>query len=166
MKSFLSQFGWQVFGVLRGFDRIRFRGTFCQLATASGMIAMLRYCKVLFKDFGQFAERTTKSFRNSVESMAAAAAVPVQYLSRSETDKEQLVNRVAKQRTSGPGLVAVHSAVESATHSRSIATGNRRFSNCARRAASVCTITHTSTTRRSDGRTRGCRRGFRGTSTS
>jgi hypothetical protein len=76
------------------------------------MIAMLRHCKVLFKDFGRFADRTTKCFRESVEGMATAANVPVQYLARSETDKEQLVNRIAAERGPGPGVLAVLSAVE------------------------------------------------------
>jgi hypothetical protein len=113
MKSFILQHGSQTLGVLRGFDRIRFRGTFRQLATASGMTSMLRHCKVLFKDFKQFAERTTKCFRDSVEGMAAVAAVPVQYLSRPETDKEQLINRIeAARNPDASDVVAVLSAVE------------------------------------------------------
>jgi hypothetical protein len=113
MKSFVARFGSQIYGVLRGFDRIRFRGTFRQLATVSGMTTMLSFSKVLFKDFGPFAERTTKRFREGVEGVAAQAGRPIQYLSRPETDKEQLVDRIANAQPAGRGgILAILSAVE------------------------------------------------------
>ena len=46
MKKFLSCHAKPVRGVLSGFDRIRFRGTFRQLAHREGMSSILSYLKV------------------------------------------------------------------------------------------------------------------------
>ncbi len=113
MRSFLQRHAAHVWGALRGFDRIRFRGTFRQLATVQGMTSMLAYSKVLFKDFRSFAERVTDQFRDGVIAVAEAAGRPVQYLTTPEIDKEQLINDVARDQGVGPsGVLAVLSAVE------------------------------------------------------
>lgn len=113
MKSFLESHAPHIFGVLRGFDRVRFRGTFRQLATVNGMMSMLSFCKVLLKDFGAFAEQTTKRFREGVESVAAQAGQSIRYLPRPEINKEQLVDRAVREAGVGPeGILAILSAVE------------------------------------------------------
>lgn len=113
MRSFLGRHAPHIFGVLRGFDRIRFRGTFRQLATVSGMTTMMSFSRVLLKDFGAFAEHTTRRFRESVEGVAARAERPVEYLSRPETDKEQFVDRIEKEEgAAAGGVLAVLSTVE------------------------------------------------------
>jgi hypothetical protein len=113
MKSFLERHASNILGVLRGFDRVRFRGTFGRLATVSGMDQMLTFSKVLFKDFKAFAERTTDRLRAGVEDVATAAGRPVQYLPRSEEDKEQRVDAILREQGVGPnGVLAVLSAVE------------------------------------------------------
>jgi hypothetical protein len=113
MKSFLERHASHVFGVLRGFDRIRFRGTFRQLATVSGMTTMLSFSHVLFKDFGSFAERVTKRFREGVQAVAAQAKRPIHHISRTEIDKEKLVDAIEKKQGAGPGgVLAILSAVE------------------------------------------------------
>lgn len=113
MKSFLERHAPRLFGVLRGFDRIRFRGTFRQLATVNGMETLLRFSSVLLKDFGAFAEQATRRFRESVEGVAARTGRSIRYLARPEIDKEQFVNRIEREQGVGPGgVVAVLSAVE------------------------------------------------------
>lgn len=113
MKSFLQRHAPQVYGVLRGFDRVRFRGTFRQLAAVSGMMKMLSFSKVLLKDFGTFAQDATVRFRQGVEAVAERSGRPIQYLSRPEIDKEQLVDRIAKEQGSGTGgVLAILSTVE------------------------------------------------------
>ena len=113
MKSFLERHASDIFGVLRGFDRIRLRGTFRQLATVSGMTTMLNFSRVLFKDFGAFAERSTQRFCEGVEEVAARAGRPIRYLARPEINKEQLVDEIKKTEDVGPGsVVTVLSAVE------------------------------------------------------
>jgi hypothetical protein len=113
MKSFVQRHASNVLGVLRGFDRVRFRGTFRQLATVQGLTDMLSFSKVLFKDFKSFAERMTDQFRDGVTGVADAAGRPVRYLTRPEDSKEQLVDEIAKDQGVGPsGVLAVLSTVE------------------------------------------------------
>ena len=69
MKKFLARHAEEVLGVLSGFDRVRFRGTFRQWAYVDGMISILWYLGVLFKDFAGFAEKTTARFRAGVEAL-------------------------------------------------------------------------------------------------
>jgi hypothetical protein len=70
MKKFLARHAARVLGVLSGFDRVRFRGTFRQLAHLSGMMSILSYLHVLLKDFGDFSQQTTARFRDGVEDLA------------------------------------------------------------------------------------------------
>jgi hypothetical protein len=113
MKSFLKRHASRVFGVLRGFDRIRFRGTFRQLATVSGMTTMLSFSKVLFKDFGSFAEQATQRFREGVQAVAAQVGRPIRHVLRAEVDKEKLVDGIEKEQGAGRGgVLAILSATE------------------------------------------------------
>ncbi|MCI0355817.1 MAG: hypothetical protein L0099_12370, partial [Acidobacteria bacterium] len=113
MKKFISQHAEEVLGVLSGFDRIRFRGTFRQLAHANGMFSILCYLRVLLKDFRAFAEQTTARFRAGVEAMALRTDRPVQYLPSPQTNQEELVQQVLRERGVGlEGAIANFSTLE------------------------------------------------------
>jgi hypothetical protein len=113
MKSFLKQHAPRILGILSGFDRLRFRGTFRQLATVRGMTMMVNFSRVLWKDFGAFAEQATQRFRAGVEGMAVEAGRAVRYLASPAIDKEQLVDQLVQEHGVGPGgLLAILSAVE------------------------------------------------------
>jgi hypothetical protein len=113
MKKFLTHYADQVSGVLNGFDRIRFRGTFRQLAHTSGMLSILAYLRVLRKDFHTFAEETTTRIRTGVQALAARVERPVQYLASPQTDKEALVQARLRDQGPGPqGVVAILSSIE------------------------------------------------------
>lgn len=113
MKKFISHHSEHVLGVLSGFDRIRFRGTFRQLANTKGMMIVLCYLHVLLKDFGKFVQQTTDTLRAGVEAMANRAGRPVQYLHSPQTNKEELVQNILREKGIGPqGVIAVLSTVE------------------------------------------------------
>jgi len=113
MKKFLARHAARVLGVLSGFDRVRFRGTFRQLAHLSGMMSILSYLHVLLKDFGDFSQQTTARFRDGVEDLARRADRPVQYLASPQTNKEELVQQQFREKGVGPsGVIAVLSSVE------------------------------------------------------
>lgn len=113
MKSFLQQHARNILGTVQGFDRLRFRGTFRQLAYTDGMLSMLSFLRVLLKDFGEFAEQTTTKLRSGVQAVANQAGQPIRYLSSSSIDKERLVNEILRQQGVGSeGIIAVLSAVE------------------------------------------------------
>ena len=113
MKKFITrQAGW-ILGTLSGFDRIRFRGTFRQLAHCEGMSSILAYLHVLLKDFKAFAEETTERFCAGMEKTAQRADRTVRYLPSSRIDKEELVQRLWREQGVGKhGVIAVFSALE------------------------------------------------------
>ena len=113
MKKFLSCHAKPVRGVLSGFDRIRFRGTFRQLAHREGMSSILSYLKVLLKDFRVFAEQSTARLQAGVEAVALKAGRAVQYLPSPQTNKEELVQKTLRENGVGKGgVIAVLSTVE------------------------------------------------------
>lgn len=113
MKKFLAQHGQQLLGVLSGFDRIRFRGTFRRLAYADGMMSLLNHLNVLLKNFRTFADQTTQRFRAGVEEFAERSGRPIKYLESPQENKEALVQKVLQEQGCGKnGVIAVFSTVE------------------------------------------------------
>lgn len=113
MKKFLARHGQQVLGVLSGFDRLRFRGTFRQLAHTDGMMSILDYLHVLLKNFGTFVDQTTQRFRAGMEEFAKRSDRPIEYLASPQENKEQLVQQILKERgVSRNGTIAIFSTVE------------------------------------------------------
>lgn len=111
--SFIQQQAGRVWGVLSGFDRIRFRGTVRLLANVAGLRSFLSYRKVLLKDFCQFAQDLRDQVQASIESVATKAGKTPLYVASSSTDKEQLVREIqAKEGIADNGLVAVLKTVE------------------------------------------------------
>ena len=70
MQTFLDQHKENILGVLTGFDRIVFRGTFRNLSYVEGMEKFLGFHRVAFGHFGEFAERTTKRIRTHAREFA------------------------------------------------------------------------------------------------
>jgi hypothetical protein len=113
MKKFLTVYGDQVLGVLSGFDRIRFRGTFRQLAYTDGMMSVLSHLSVLLKNFRTFVDHATQHFKAGIEDCAKRSDRPIEYLASPATNKEQLVQKLFQER--GPsrnGVVAIFSTIE------------------------------------------------------
>jgi hypothetical protein len=112
MDEFLRRFGEKVIGVLHGFDRLRFRGSKRGLCYAQGMLGFLWQVQVLLKDFGEFAEDTTNTLCQAIESRAEEMDLPTIYLASSDESKEEraLANAQEKGLSSGP--IAVLSCVE------------------------------------------------------
>ncbi len=57
MQTFLDRHREKIVGVLSGFDRILFRGTWRCLEYQKGFEAFLATHRVLYKDFRTFAQR-------------------------------------------------------------------------------------------------------------
>lgn len=113
MRSFLQRYAGQVLGVVSGFDRLRFRGTFRQIAYCQGFDKALTTLGILLKDFGAFVQQTSARLKESVEKVADRAGLKVEYLSSPQIDKEKLVDkRIANQQIGRGGVLAVFSAVE------------------------------------------------------
>ena len=112
MQLFLQRHAADVTGVLSGFDRLRFRGTFRLIANARGLMSLMAHLGVLAKDFKQFALGVSAHVRAAVADVAAAAGRPVLYLPSSGTDKEQVARALAARDHVRHGLIGVWGCVE------------------------------------------------------
>jgi hypothetical protein len=115
MTSFLQRFGAEILGVLSGFDRIRFRGSLPRLANTRVFSLWLAALGIPLKDFSREAAARTQQLRAALETKAAEAGRPVEYL-QGFANKEVLVQR-RRQRdgTSPGGLVCAFSTLENCT---------------------------------------------------
>ena len=112
MKLFLHRFGSKILGVLRGFDRVRLRGTLPRLANTGGLFRWLEGAGILFNDFPGYAQARTRQLREALEEKAAEAGRPVEYLHGS-TNKEALVQQCRLRDGAAPGgLIAAFSTLE------------------------------------------------------
>ena len=112
VHDFITRHASKITGVLRGFDRLLFRGHLTRLNFAEGVEAFLRRQGVLKKDFGALAEQVTAMIRQEAESVAAAVGRPTTYLESSTVRKEDVARRLLREHPVESGLVAVLSCVE------------------------------------------------------
>lgn len=112
MQSFLRIHEANIKGVLSGFDRIRFLGTFRVLSAIPGLFTWMNEQRVLLKEFRSFSLGLTDKLRQSVESVAAAAGQSIRYLASSMLSKEELVRELLRRENIQEGLVCVLSCVE------------------------------------------------------
>ncbi len=73
MKRLITQPEQQIIGVLKGWDRVRFRGTLRILSCVKGVLAWMLEQKVLFQEFAGFSKGLTDRWKRSVEGVASAA---------------------------------------------------------------------------------------------
>lgn len=112
METFVQRFASCVTGVLSGFDRVLFRGTFLPLAYASGLMRYLWACRVLLKDFGDWSEGLTARVRAASERAMEEAGRPVVYLADPSASKEAYAREVALRDGVSEGPVCLLKAVE------------------------------------------------------
>ena len=103
----------RIYGVIEGLDRIRFRGTERMLSNMNGFRLVLGKLGVLLKDFGAWAEKTTRQLRSSCSNRAQELGIPMQYLRRSGVDKDGLAREIAQEQGIGKdGSICMFSTLE------------------------------------------------------
>jgi hypothetical protein len=112
MQSFLERHQADVLGVLSGFDRVRFCGRLGTLSYLKGFDAFLGAHRVLYKDFGKFAERVSDRVKAHARAFAERVGRPLEYLESSRVSKEDVAGRIAKRDGITQGLVCVLTCVE------------------------------------------------------
>jgi hypothetical protein len=112
MLQFVARFASLIYGVLSGFDRIRFRGTHRAISHARGFDAMLHVHGVLLKDYSSYVESVTARLTKQVVADAAALGVPILYVERSSQSKEDLAAQLAAKAGRTHGLLAILKALE------------------------------------------------------
>jgi hypothetical protein len=82
MERFLAQHGQAIVGVLCGFDRVCFRGSLPSICNLRSLLVFLSYRNILFKDFGEFAQRQSEVRVSHAERYAQQQGRPVIYFNR------------------------------------------------------------------------------------
>jgi hypothetical protein len=113
MNAFVQQHVKSVIGILRGWDRLRFRGTVRMLANLAGMKRFLECKGRWFKEFGDYALQTSRQVRSASLQVAESAGRPVIHLDSPVAGKEQIALDIAQRDGIKEGLIAVVTAVES-----------------------------------------------------
>ncbi len=112
MEEFIRLHRPLITGVVRGFDRVLFRGTPRLIASVSGMGAWLSYLGVLRKDFGAFAQDVTERLKRAAQAVAEQRGRPVRYLPSSSENKEGVAREIARRDGITEGLVCVLTSLE------------------------------------------------------
>lgn len=112
MEQFIALHRESILGVLAGFDRMVFRGSFKSISYVKGMEIFLSAHGVLLKDFQRFANRCTAQLSSHAQAVAAKAGRPYRYLESSGVDKEGLARSIAEKDGVKDGLICVLSCVE------------------------------------------------------
>jgi len=138
VKSFIQRHASSVMGVLNGFDRLRFRGTFRWMCYAGGLGRYLSAIGVRLTQFKEFTQNVTAQVRESIEGVARTAGRPIEYLAKPSTSKEGYARAIAERDGIREGLIAVFYAVEpcrSFRIGRDKATGFIEVENALRKCA-------------------------------
>ena len=99
-------------GVLSTFDRIIIKGYSLQLSNVNQMGYFLSHNNVLLKDFGEYAEKVTKSLCEHIENIAKVNNRPYQFLYGNDIDKGELARKILEENPIQDGLIGIFSNIE------------------------------------------------------
>ena len=112
MKEFVRRHAASVTGVISGFDRLRFRGTWRLGASVRGLRRFMSHVGVLLKDAGQWMNECTEQVKKASLAVADAQGRPVEYVNDPSARKEDIAREIAERDGITEGLVCVLTAVE------------------------------------------------------
>lgn len=112
MLDFITRHASKITGVLKGFDRLLFRGHLSRLNFVEGVESFLRHQGALKKDFDVLAKGITTLICAEAESVAATFDRPARYLQSSTVRKEDVARKLLKDHPVESGLVCILSCVE------------------------------------------------------
>jgi hypothetical protein len=112
MQTFLDRHREKIVGVLSGFDRVLFRGTLRSLEYPKGFEAFLATHRVLYKDFGTFAQGLSDEVKAHAKAFAKRHGRPLIYLASPAISKEDFARRIMQRDSIQQGLICVLTCVE------------------------------------------------------
>jgi len=112
MLEFIRRHAASIVGVLNGFDRLRFRGTWRIAASVAGLGAFMRYRGILLKEGGNWMNDCTERVKKASLAVADNQGRPVVYVDKPSASKEDMAREIAKRDGIEAGLVCVLTAVE------------------------------------------------------
>ena len=99
-------------GILSTFDRMIIKGYSLQLSNVNQMGYFLSHNNVLLKDFGEYAEKVTKSLCEHIENIAKVNNRPYQFLYGNDTDKGELARKILEENPVQDSLICIFSDIE------------------------------------------------------
>src|SRR5215469_2623866 len=112
MERFMRRHESRIIGSIAGFDRVLFRGTLRSISHVNGLQIFLYSMRVLFKNFGTFAESLSARIKAHAEAIAISHNRPYRYVESSAVSKEDLAGQIMEQDHITEGLICVLSCVE------------------------------------------------------
>ena len=112
MERFLTRHASRISGILSGFDRLLFRGQVLSISFVDGMDRFLSSQRILYKDFGAFAQQISDRVKRHAETIALQAGRPFEYLASPQVRKDERAVAIAEAQGIQEGLVCVFSCVE------------------------------------------------------
>lgn len=111
--NFSELYGGKILGSIRGFDRIRFRGTIRWIANERGIQRFACMQNILLKYFKSWAQSKTDFVRICCARRAKELEIPMRYLESGGMDKEALAREIAaKEGVRKDGSICMFSVVE------------------------------------------------------
>jgi hypothetical protein len=111
-QSLTDRYDDRIAGVLSCYDRVVITGTVPVICYAEGMTRFLYANGIRIFDYPQFAQTLRDRVRDCASSLATAAGVTIEHISKNYIRKEEVVGRVLQRRGDHPGLVHIISAME------------------------------------------------------
>ncbi len=112
MERFVKRHGDRIIGSIAGFDRVLFRGNLSSICHLGGFDRFLSSQRILYKDFGLFAQKVTAQVKAQAEQLAAASGRPLIHLPSPKTSKEDQARAIMERDGITEGLICVLSCVE------------------------------------------------------
>jgi hypothetical protein len=112
MERFVKRHGDRISGSIAGFDRVLFRGNLSSICHLKGFDRFLSSQRILYKDFGVFAQKVTAQVKAHAEQLAAASGRPLIHLASPKTSKEDQARAIMERDGITEGLICVLSCVE------------------------------------------------------
>lgn len=94
VHDFITRHAAKITGVLRGFDRLLFRGHLTRLCFTGGIETFLRRQQALRTNFEELAQSVTTAIREESERLAAVRHRPYRYLESSTARKEDVARKL------------------------------------------------------------------------
>ena len=112
VRRFVAHHAEKITGILRGFDRLVFRGQLLPLCHADGVRSFLARQDVLLKHFGNFVEAVTGMVRSGATSVVDRFGLPTRYLESTRDRKEDIARKFLDQRPVRNGPICLLSVIE------------------------------------------------------
>jgi hypothetical protein len=120
MDTLLHRFGDKIKGVIKGFDRILFKGRIMPIMYAAGMTSFLLARRILNKDFKSYVMAQSQIIVQSAEELEKEqCGQGIIFLQSCNQRKEELAHNRQKESDVKDGLIGIWSCVESCNTFRS-----------------------------------------------